>query len=259
MCSSDLMSTFVDLMMYSSTYYYEDMPYQLRVSINQWESYEKALEIAGMEGVQEAEVVRSARFPVDNSLISYSESYQENVSELPALMIRSLGEEAYARYCRNVGVSVEEALDKAIVMADASREYWEDGKLYREEGDIASFRPGEMIRGIETAEGLEVEVLTQTRVKPMYMTGTAGWIILIVSDAWMDTHVRDGMKYDNIKYDNVEVYVKCENADEMEAAIRNEMQLSRYTVTNYEAQYRSSRSMSLVVAIFLYEIGRAHV
>ena len=65
------MSTFVDLMMYSSTYYYEDMPYQLRVSINQWESYEKALEIAGMEGVQEAEVVRSARFPVDNSLISY--------------------------------------------------------------------------------------------------------------------------------------------------------------------------------------------
>ena len=246
------MSTFVDLMMYSSTYYYEDMPYQLRVSINQWESYEKALEIAGMEGVQEAEVVRSARFPVDNSLISYSESYQENVSELPALMIRSLGEEAYARYCRNVGVSVEEALDKAIVMADASREYWEDGKLYREEGDIASFRPGEMIRGIETAEGLEVEVLTQTRVKPMYMTGTAGWIILIVSDAWMDTHVRDGMKYDNIKYDNVEVYVKCENADEMEAAIRNEMQLSHYTVTNYEAQYRSSRSMNLVVAIFLY-------
>ena len=246
------MSTFVDLMMYSSTYYYEDMPYQLRVSINQWESYEKALEIAGMEGVQEAEVVRSARFPVDNSLISYSESYQENVSELPALMIRSLGEEAYARYCRNVGVSVEEALDKAIVMADASREYWEDGKLYREEGDIASFRPGEMIRGIETAEGLEVEVLTQTRVKPMYMTGTAGWIILIVSDAWMDTHVRDGMKYDNIKYDNVEVYVKCENADEMEAAIRNEMQLSHYTVTNYEAQYRSFRSMSLVVAIFLY-------
>ena len=97
-----------------------------------------------------------------------------------------------------------------------------------------------------------MEVLTQTRVKPMYMTGTAGWIILIVSDAWMDTHVWDGMKYDNIKYDNVEVYVKCENADEMEAAIRNEMQLSHYTVTNYEAQYRSSRSMSLVVAIFLY-------
>ncbi|HBA47171.1 MAG TPA: hypothetical protein DCZ91_05110 [Lachnospiraceae bacterium] len=247
------MSTFVDLMMYSSTYYYKDMPYQLKASIYQWDFYEEALEIAGMEGVQEAEVVRTARFPADNSLISYSEGYQENVSSNAALMIRSLGEEAYARYCRNVGVSVEEARDRAIVIADYSHEYWSDGKLYREEGDIASFRPGEVIRGIETAEGLEVEVLVQTKVKPMFMTGNSSyWITLIVSDEWMGAHMRDDMKYGNIYYDNVDVYVKCENADEIEAAIRNDLQLQHFTVTNYDAQYRSDRSMNLVVAIFLY-------
>ena len=55
-----------------------------------------------------------------------------------------------------------------------------------------------------------------------------------------------------MKYDNVDVYVKCENADEMEAAVRKDIQLQMYTLTNFDAQYRSDRSLSLVVAIFLY-------
>ena len=248
------LSTYVELLMYSSSYYYDDIPYQLRASIYQWDFYDEALEIAALEGVEEAEVTRSARFLIENSQISYSEKFNEGHAAIPeALMLRCLGEEAYARYCRKVGVSVEEARDKAIVMADFSWQYWKDGKLYSGEDDIATFRPGEILKGRDTAEGLELEVLTQTKVKPMHMTGrAANQIMLIVSDEWMDAHVWDDMKYNNIQYDNVEVYVKCDNADEIEQYIRNNMQLQHFTVTNYMAQYRSDRSLHLVVAIFLY-------
>ena len=64
------LSTFVELLMYSSSYYYEDIPYRLRVSINGWDSYDKALQIAGMDGILEAEVVRSARFFMDQDEVA---------------------------------------------------------------------------------------------------------------------------------------------------------------------------------------------
>lgn len=247
------LSTFVELMMYSSSYYYKDFPYQIRVSMNNWDSYDKALQIAGMDGVQEAEVVRSVRFFTDQEEIAYSGDYLEQGYEDTEIILRSLGKEAYARYCRNVGVSAEEAGGKAIVLADYSWEHWEDGKLHKGEGDIASFRPGQVLKGTGIAEGLEIEVLTQTRVRPMYQQRSAtGRIELIVSEEWMDTHLPQGSKYDDMKYDNVDVYAKCENADEMEAAVRKDIQLQMYTLTNFDAQYRSDRSLHLVVAIFLY-------
>jgi putative ABC transport system permease protein len=247
------LSTFVELLMYSSAYYYKDFPYQIRVSINKWDSYDKALQIAGMAGVQEAEVVRSVRFFTDQEEIAYSGDYLEQGYEYAEIILRSLGEEAYARYCRNVGVSAEEARGKAIVLADYFWEYFEDGKLYKGEGDIAAFRPGQVLKGTGIAEGLEIEVLTQTRVRPIYQQRSAtGRIELIVSEEWMDRHLPQGSKYDEMKYDNVDVYVKCENADEIEAAVRKDIQLQHYTLTNFDAQYRSDRSLHLVVAIFLY-------
>ena len=246
------LSTFVELMMYSSSYYYEDIPYRLRVSINGWDSYDKALQIAGMDGILEAEVVRTARFFMNQDEIAFSGEYQEQGYDETILVLRSLGEEAYARYCSKVGVSVEEAAGKAIVLADYGWNYWEDGKLYTGEGDIAAFRPGDLLKGTGVAEGLEIEVLTQTNERPMYqMKSATNMIQLIVSEEWMDTYLPQGSKYDDMKY-GLEVYANCENADEMEAAVRRDMQLQYYTITNYDAQYRSDRSLHLLAAIFLY-------
>lgn len=249
------LSTFVELMMYSSSYYYEDIPFQLIASIYQWDYYGQAVLLTEMDGVQEAEIIRSARFPVNSDDISYSKEYLEeyHVPVTPVMKIRSLGDEAYARYCRKVGVSVEEARDKAIVLADYAWESWDNGKLHKGEGEITSFQPGEILKGIETAEGITIEVLTQTKEKPMFLAGrAANQITLIVSDEWMDSHLREDRESGNVRYDDMDVYIKCENADEIEAAIRNDMQLQHFTVTNFDAQYRSDRSMHLVVAIFLY-------
>ncbi len=247
------LSTFVELLMYSSSYYYEDIPYRLRVSINGWDSYDKALQIAGMDGILEAEVVRSARFFMDQDEIAYSGEYLELGIGEREMRLYSLGEEAYARYCRKVGVSAKEARDKAIVLADYSWEYWGDGKLHTKEGNIATFRPGEILEGTGVAEGLRIEVLTQTSVRPMHqLGGGTNQIQLIVSEEWMDTHLQQNPEYDDIKYNSINVFASCENTDEMEAAIRRELQLQHYSLTNYDAQYRSDRSLHLVVAIFLY-------
>ncbi len=82
--------------------------------------------------------------------------------------------------------------------------------------------------------------------------GGTNQIQLIVSEEWMDTHLQQNPEYDDIKYNSINVFASCENTDEMEAAIRRELQLQHYSLTNYDAQYRSDRSLHLVVAIFLY-------
>ena len=46
--------------------------------------------------------------------------------------------------------------------------------------------------------------------------------------------------------------LSCENADQLEEIIRNDFAFQGYTVTNYEAQLRSERSLYLTVFIFLY-------
>lgn len=248
------MSTFVELMMHASDIYYDRMEYQLMASIYQWSYYGEALEIAAMEGVQEAEVVRYASFPVCWEEIDYTQEYLDfrersgmEQEELQPVSVQSLGDEAYARFCNRLGVSVEEARDKAIVLADFDWEYWEDGKVYAGEGDMARFRPGDVIRGMDTAAGIQIEVLLQTEEKPMFMAHRhSNGIILIVSDAWMESQPLP------LKYDNINVFVRCGNADEMETAIRNNLHLQYFTVTNYDAQYRSQKSMYLVIAIFLY-------
>ena len=195
-------------------------------------------------------MVRAAWFPVDKSEISYSKSYKEafTMSEEGTVKLYSLGNEAYERYCRNVGVAVEEAKDKGIVVADYEYESWQDGKLYKGEGEIAHFQPGEILQGTDTAAGIEIQVLVQTDVKPLFMQKRANYqIVIIVSDEWMENHTRQEMRYDNL-----DVWVRCEDADKIEKAIYDDLQLQHFTVTNFNAQYRSDRSFHLVTAIFLY-------
>lgn len=243
------MSTFVGLLFDINGVYNNDrMPYQMRVTVY---DYEDALKIAGMEGVQEAEIVRPGVMMVDAGEIPVTKEYKEHEEkfgpeEMDSIQVRALGEEAYARFCRKVGVSVEEAADKVIVRADYVNQYKINGVTHVEEFKIAEYRRGDVIRGRGADEGVRAEVLIQTSETPMFLEdGRYGKLFLIVSNQWLESH-------DIAKYDNIDIYIKCEDSDALETIIRNDMLLEHYTVINHDAFYRADRSLHLVIAIFLY-------
>ncbi len=246
------MSTFVELMGHASDIYYENMTYQLRISIYDWKFYDEALAVTKVDGVQEAEIVRVARFQTQPGNIAYTKEYlnrkafnEEKESE--PIVVWSLGEEAYKRYCHRIGVSVDEARDKAIVVAEYYEQMQdEDGIRYVEEGKIAEFRKGDIIRGAGQKGEVAIEVLTQTDEKILYQANrTINNIVLIVSDQWMDAQTQLD------RYDNIEICIKCDDAYQVEESVRD-MKLQHYTLTNHEQQYRADRSMHLAVTIFLY-------
>lgn len=245
------MTTFVDLISLAVGTRFGDMPYQMQLSIFRWDFYDDAVAIAEMDGVEEGEVVRKASLAVEKSQVPYTAEWlkgyveEENAGE-DRITVCSLGEKAYARYCKETGVSVEEAKGKALVIADYHLENTIDGKTYIEEGNIAEFKPGDVLRGIGESAGTDIEILKQTTVRPMHLSDSAYRMILIVDEEFMDS--APGLQ----RYDNMEVYLKCQDPDGLEQRIRSEAQLQYFTLTNYSTIQRNEHSMLLMVAIFLY-------
>ena len=259
------MNTFVQLVERASRFSYEGREYQLFVSIDGESGREKAEHIAGMNGVAEAEIVQGASFsaPADSidftkeylELYRESAQYREAQDDRIVVMVYSIGDVAYEKFCKRVGVSVKEAENKAIVVAEYEKTYWEENKLYSDTGRIARFQAGDVVCSANDPS-LALEVITQTEEKPKFMSHVIyNTPVLIVSDSWMERHLDMMYEIPNTwVYDNTEVYLECNAADtsRLEEEIRRYLELSSYYVDNYSAQYQGERSLYTVVAIFLY-------
>lgn len=249
------MNTFVQLVELASRFAYEGLEYQMMVTIEGDSCKEQAEHIAGMKGVTEAEIVQGASFLVSTESLPITEDYREltAVDGSMVVMVHSIGESAYGEFCKKVGVSPEEAEDKAIVIAEYKHNYWKENKLYSDTGKIAQFRTGDMICGMEEPR-LEIEVITQTEEKPNFMTRVNyNTPVLIVSDRWMEQQL--DTLYDSTSFqvfDRTEMFLKCKDTSQLEEDIRRYLELSSYTLNNYDAQFQGERSLYTMIAIFLY-------
>lgn len=247
--------SFIGLVSLAAGIYYQRTAYQLLAYSYSENSYEKALAIAEMEGIEQVEVRRTTRFIVgpEQREIPYIQEYKEmyglDWDHKSAIMVVTLGDRGYEQYCRELGVDPETADDMAIVNAHFEFDIDEDGKRYHYEGDAAQYHNGDIIDFMdsETGKVYEIPVLLQTEKKPMCMSGsTYNMVSLIVSDSWWDEHDFNSAMMD------IGVFVRCEDADALEETIRRDFDLRDFNIYNYDREYRSSRSMYLAVAIFLY-------
>lgn len=246
------MTTFMHAVEYTSNIYYKNMEYQLRLYCYDADAYEKLLSVGKIEGVEEAEIVRCGYFAVPRESLPLTEDYlkiyysEEKTEE--AVCVYSLGEEAYARYCRQVGTDVDP--DQAIVLAEYECVFYDEKeRMHEQSGDVARFRPGDVITGKGEGE-LSVTVAVQTDQKPMFMNNRSYYdgVVLFVSDEWMN-------RYQEVLTQNratTEAYLRCGNASQVEEEVRGGMNLFNYFVTNYEKEYQAEKSMHLLISIFLY-------
>lgn len=248
------MTTFMYAVQYSSDVYFKQMNYQLMISCYDSDSYKKLMDVARMEGVEEAEVVRNGYISVPQQTLPLTEGYlasfyeEEGVEEL--VRIYSLGEEAFARYCSQAGISADP--EQAIALAEYEIViYDENDRRQEQRGDAARFRQGDVIvgKGKEEKE-ISVTVAIQTDKKPMFMNNRVinNGISLFVSDSWMDSHWEQMEQYRS----TTNAYLKCEDASLIEEKVRRDMNMVNYTIVNYVSQHQSDKSMHLLVSIFLY-------
>lgn len=250
--------SFIGLISLATRVYHQDTACQLLAYVYDEDSYDKALAIAQMEGVEQAEVRRRAYYMIGPGQreIPYTQEHMElfgsdeldGLDSRTAIMVVSLDDKAYERYCREIGVDPETATKQAIVNAYYEYDVGENGKWRHFEGEIAEYHSGDVIDFVDDKTGKEYEipVLLQTDKVPMCLSDSVfNNVTLIVSAAWWE---------ENFPYSgtDVGVYIRCEDSDALEERIRRDFDLRDFNLYNFDAEYRSSRSMYLAVAIFLY-------
>lgn len=241
--------------------------YPIMVTLTDEDREEEAALISSFEEVQGTLVRRSAVASIPKEQFRCTERWGEmeelgwslGVSEYErnvyGVRVFSIGESAYEEYCREVGVSPEEAGEGAIVYAEF-RCGVDDGQGMRYyEGTIADFEQGSTLDlrfeytedSEDKAEIFPVTVVRQTKVMPGFMTESDNTVIMcIVSDRWMSEHLEDYI------YPQLALYLKCEDADALENRIRCDVPMYSYYVSNYERAQREERNFWLLLAIFLY-------
>jgi len=245
------MTTFMYAVQYTSDVYYQNREYQLLVSCYDADGYEKLLSLARMEGVEEANIVRFGNFYVPRQQLPLTEDYLQachlEEKEEAYIWVYSLGEQAYARYCGQVGVDAE--WDQAIVLAEYEIiSYDAQERMHEESGTCAYFRQGDVIAG-KGEEEISVIVAAQTDIRPIFMSNwNYNGVVLFVSDRWMDRHWEEMSR----NRDTTDAYIRCESASRVEEEVRRSMNLVNYSVINYESEYQAEKSMRLLISIFLY-------
>lgn len=248
------MTTFIHLGFTASTVYYKDFDYQIRLSLQNENAYEQAMQIVQMEGVQKYNLVRTTGIVVERSKIPFTEEYNKYggllTDEEIVVCVFSIGEEAYREYCKSVGVSYEEAKDKAIAYTNYRYRVEEENGAKYYTGEAAEFKKGDVIRWYdsvdEEAVQQEITVVAQAEKMPMFGNNIANEIKLIVSDAWLEEYCGDTCN----RY--VEVYLTCDDANRFEEEIRTGNQFSFGHFSNFEKEYQKERSLFLLISIFLY-------
>lgn len=263
------LTTFMQLLQYASGMHYENRPYQMYVGINGSDSYETAQRIAALEDVQAADIYRVVHLSAAYAELPLTEGFKQgflsddgsySLPEYSTVLVCSLGEEGYARFCEDIGVDVAEAQDKAIALVRYERFDYVDGKTYVYEGNVAEFQSGDMItiygdteEGITPELSLDLEILTQTQEKPMALYAIKyNTLVLVVSDQMMDSMGFREMSSNVYNVRNTWVYIVTQDTGKVEQLIRSDIQPSSFTITNLTAQAKEERSMYLVIAIFLY-------
>ncbi len=265
------MTTFVEQTFFATAYYYKDAGYQLQVSLyseDAEENYKKALEIAQQEDVSFAEINRMIEnFKIPTKMLPYNAKYlsdsDTDIASLPEYVgigIVALESQAYEKYCRDVGIAVEENEQKAILVADYNMGTMEEnGKKVEIKGMMYDFLPGDKLSGSicigdeslpesYQEETVEIELSAITDVRPLSLKYYSGQGCLVVSDAWMEQHKEYISHF-------LSMYLCCEDAYALEDYIMADFEQDgfvKYNITNEEAEYQKVHSLYLLVAIFLY-------
>ena len=244
------LTTFTQLLAFATGFYYENRQYQIQVTLRGDNAYERAQLLAALDGVEAVDIRQAFSMNVTGSEIPFTHNYESvfGVEEEEPIGFITLGDSGYAEYCRLLGISVEKAQEKAIVLAEYENTYFseEDNKIHTTSGRIADYRAGDVIEGEDGENKISVEVLLQTDKKPMSMESEIhNFVTLIVSDRWAAEHL--ALEEGRWVY----VYFRCEDASALEESIRMNL-TNNFSLYNYDADYKSQKAIYTVLSIFLY-------
>lgn len=254
------MWSFIHLAFGMVGYYYEDMSYNIGISLSSPEIQERMEAfIEEHETVERYAMVHEMDGEIAAENLVYSEEYLKlyDMSEggdawIP---IVSLGEKEYSRYLKELGLDAEETEGKAILYSLIDIRTGEEGKeVYRtipmygyQAGDVVPYRIGQWGSedGGEDVKNISLEVAAVAQERPMGVDNT--YAFLVVSDKKLKE-----ISGITGKETMVSFHVQAGDADRLAEDLQKEFETDRINVNNRDEQVRQEKSLYIIFAIFLY-------
>ena len=210
--------------------------------------------ITNLNGIENYVLEKSAILEIDKNHIT--KEHLESYNMVNSIAIYAIGEEAYNNYLKELGLTYDEANEKAILYDTNIKYLYEEGKdgVKRVEYRMTDFNEGDNISYIQKKydlhTGYEVEVgsgnleiIKITDKLPMGdLLKTSQYPTLIVSDAMIE-------KFD---YTVGNLYLKANNTEKLQEQISDIDKSNINNIYNIEAEVKAQNNIVLVISIFLY-------
>ena len=210
--------------------------------------------ITNLNGIENYVLEKSDILEIDKNHIT--KEHLESYNMVNSIAIYAIGEEAYNNYLKELGLTYDEANEKAILYDTNIKYLYEEGKdgVKRVEYRMTDFNEGDNISYIQKKydlhTGYEVEVgsgnleiIKITDKLPMGdLLKTSQYPTLIVSDAMIE-------KFD---YTVGNLYLKANNTEKLQEQISDIDKSNISNIYNIEADVKAQNNIVLVISIFLY-------
>ena len=249
------MASFIRLAFGATDYYLNHLEYKLVYYATIPDDYEKAVAIADREDVTEGSVVRQTLLEVSLEGLPWAdeeaEAYFSEDTDTMSIGICSLGDRTYRDYVKELGLTYDEAKDKAILFNSFSLYDEQTGqsrahRIFRmSAGDVFSGSIYDLTaEGEESGrEDVSLALAAVTDTETLGISGTQA--VLIVSDEWMDAHA-------NAVFDSATAYYNCEDADALQEVMTDEYGIPVDHITNQEQNYEDQQALFTTVSVFCY-------
>lgn len=249
------MASFIRLAFGATDYYLNHLEYKLVYYATIPDDYEKAVAIADREDVTEGSVVRQTLLEVDLEGLPWAdeeaEAYFSEDTDTMSIGICSLGDRTYRDYVKELGLTYDEAKDKAILFNSFSLYDEQTGqsrahRIFRmSAGDVFSGSIYDLTaEGEESGrEDVSLALAAVTDTETLGISGTQA--VLIVSDEWMDAHA-------NAVFESATAYYNCEDADALQEVMTDEYGIPVDHITNQEQNYEDQQALFTTVSVFCY-------
>lgn len=226
------------------------------------EAYQK---VKKLEGVKRATIVKYTVANVDAAAFSEralelqqqmtENCTREEMQEMINVNIYSVEDQEYRDYLKDLGLDYEEAEGKAILLDQALYEAYTDGKPIREKYRYLKLEEGDTLSIQELTgedwkqnEKIPLEVVKVTEEAPFGLPSGIGFgmIRVIVSEKMMENF---DYWYDGIRIDAEDTKQLAKDIEQIKQAGGGTV---AWDINDLDASARESKSLILVVSIFVY-------
>lgn len=224
--------------------------------------YEAYRKIQKLDGIKQSTILKRTIGVVESKAFSEwameiekiinPEIDEEQITEMVHVDFYSVPDEQYRKYLKEIGLSYEEAENKAIVMDTALYESVDEkGNPVREQYHYLKLKEGDTLRfqeardeNWEETETEGIEIVKRVEEMPFGVAENMGYgaIRVILSDKMMNQYK---YSYDGMRID-------AEDTEKLMEEIKTSDSNVKWNIQDFEAAARESKGLMLIVSIFVY-------